>query len=236
MATSIRAEILGVMFFAQLLVINTHALQSTETPVTQTVTALDEQKFQLEKDKLEFERQKFEADTKEKKRNFIVSFVQVAGAIIAIGVPIWLAYWQNRNEIKRRRDDEANELVRRREDETLQFQLKAAEIALDASDSSLVAGKAAALVALFPDRLPKDFAASLDQKNVSFGPGREQRQQFLKLLAEHPDNRQFLTDVYGLMWPGDGADPTWNKSKWPTYKWWVELQKYLAAHPTSQKP
>jgi hypothetical protein len=188
---------------------------------TQPLSAIDQQKLALERDKLELERAKLAAEIRDKERSLYVSWIQVLIAVLAIGTPIWLAYIQSRTETKRRR-----------EDEVLQFQLKAAEIALDTTESSLAVGKAAALKALFPDRLPDGFASSLDQKNISFGPGREMRLQFLKILAEHPDNREFLADVWGIMWPGDGSIPDWRKELWSKYKWWVELKKYLEQHKT----
>ncbi len=139
----------------------------------------------------------------------------MAGATLAIGLPVWLAVWQNRNEKQKRR-----------EADDLKFQLKAAEIAMNATESYVVRGRAAALEALFRERLPDGFAKNLDPSKVRFGVGTQLRLEFLKILAENPSSREFLVNVWALMWPGD-ADPAWDGQANQDYSMWKEHKTYL---------
>jgi hypothetical protein len=122
---------------------------------------------------------------------------------LAIAVPITIAIIGIWHESKNRRDDAKRELESQQASEKLQFQLKAAEIALSAPDSGQVKQKAEALTQMFPKRLPEGWADRLDPNRFRFGPGRESRLELLKILAEYPNQRASILKIWGYFFPGD---------------------------------
>ncbi len=72
-----------------------------------------------------------------------------------------------------------------------QFQLKAAEIVLSAQSVDQARASAAALQALFPERLPHDFSGRFPKDLPAFGPDIIQaKAEVLKLLADAPPERE----------------------------------------------
>ena len=75
-----------------------------------------------------------------------------------------------------------------RKQEALQFQLKAAEIVMEARDTNQATRKAALLTTLFPGRPLRTLETALKgQKYPYFGRSLEAREELLKLLAQYPE-------------------------------------------------
>ncbi len=84
------------------------------------------------------------------------------------------------------------------------FELKAAELAFDTEGPVGTFNKARALAALFPDKLPTDFAATFDPNK--YGVSRsEPRFELLKLITEYPDQKNDIIEMWLKLFP----DHTW---------------------------
>ena len=81
------------------------------------------------------------------------------------------------------------------------FQLKAAEIAMTARNSYDAKGRAVALAALFPEKLPKDLGEQFDPEKYSWG--RESRRELLSLIAAHPEHRAVMVRAWKSLFPHD---------------------------------
>jgi len=186
---------------------------------------LEQQKLCVELAKSNTEREKlaFEESTKDG-RDLWISLAQLAAGTVAVGIPVWTVVFSSKNDRKRRLEEQERESEARKDDATLQFQLKAAEIAMNARDGGEGKVKAEALEALFPERLPRGFAAKLDPSKVKFGPGREMRMELLKLLTEYPGSRGDLLRIWSILYPGD-LDANWIPPKDGPYLWLPSLIK-----------
>jgi hypothetical protein len=97
--------------------------------------------------------------------------------------------------------------------ETLQFKLKAAEIALAARDSNQVKAKACILKELFGDELGQEFKPeTFDPKTFHFSGGMDRREKLIALLAQYPSSRQEIIRAWGIVFPSD-AVTGWNDLK-----------------------
>jgi hypothetical protein len=111
--------------------------------------------------------------------------------------------------------------------ESLQFKLKAAEIAMAARDSSQVAQKAAILKALFPEELKGFDPGEFDPKKFPFSESVERRERLIELLAQHPNSRQEIIRAWALLYPWE-ARGDWGKlpdEQKSAYRWFEELQR-----------
>jgi hypothetical protein len=110
--------------------------------------------------------------------------------------------------------------------ESLQFKLKAAEIAMAARDSSQVAQKADILKALFPEELAEFEPKRFDPKQFPFSESVERRERFVALLAQYPSSRKEIIRAWALLFPWDAA--SWGRltpEEKSNYRWFEELQK-----------
>jgi len=195
--------------------LSTRAYQARLATGETASTTVEAQKLILEKEKFEFEKAKHRDEITLKNREDFYDFLKVLAAAIGLGIPIWLAVWQARVDRQKRIDEEK-----------LQTQLKAAEIAMDATESSHVRARAQMVAALFRGRLPENFASGLDATDIRFGPGTQLRLELLKLLAEHPEERGFLVAAWEAMWPGD-KDPSWKPPVGTAFTWLTRLQSVV---------
>lgn len=184
--------------------------------------SVDEEKIQLDRERLDFESEKFSKEMSLKASEARTEWLKALISGIAIAVPITLAVIGIWHESKNRRDDAKRELESRQANEKLQFQLKAAEIALNAPDAGQVKQKAEALMQMFPERLPEGWAKNLTPAKFWFGPGRESRLELLKILAECPSQRASILKIWSYLFPGD-------KTGWKEpvggYYWLEEILK-----------
>jgi len=84
------------------------------------------------------------------------------------------------------------------------FELKAAEIVMNAKNVFGVRKRADVLRELFPDKLRQDFADSFDpQKHTSPGPSPESKLELLKLIVAAPDRESEIVNLWRRMYSGD---------------------------------
>ncbi len=85
------------------------------------------------------------------------------------------------------------------------FHLKAAEIAMSGRGSFDAKGRAKALAALFPDRLPRGLGTAFDPVENSWG--RDSKRELLALLASAPnaEHRRAIVKAYRELLPEDDA-------------------------------
>jgi hypothetical protein len=83
----------------------------------------------------------------------------------------------------------------------LEFEMKAAEIVMDAKGPRGALTKAQILSSLFPKRLPPNFAESMDKEHFK-GSSAESKRELLKLLAEKSSPAQ-IVQYWQQLFPGD---------------------------------
>lgn len=89
----------------------------------------------------------------------------------------------------------------------MNFELKAAEIVMNARNVFGVRTRADVLRDLFPDKLPPDFADSFDpEKHTSRGPSPESKLELLKLIVAHPEREKDIVQLWRRMYISDGLD------------------------------
>jgi len=81
------------------------------------------------------------------------------------------------------------------------FQLKAAEIAMAARNSYDAKGKAVALGALFPGKLPTQLGKDFDPEKYAWG--RESRRELLSLIAANAGDRATIVKAWKSLFPHD---------------------------------
>jgi hypothetical protein len=85
------------------------------------------------------------------------------------------------------------------------FELKAAETVMDSHGPFATRRKADVLRALFPKRLPSDFAQSFEPgEYAARGPSSESKLELLKLIVAHPNQEQEIVQLWRRMYPDDG--------------------------------
>jgi hypothetical protein len=85
------------------------------------------------------------------------------------------------------------------------FELKAAEIAMSGRGSFDAKGRAKALAALFPGRLPPELGSAFDPAENS--SGRDSKSELLALLAaaSNPEHRRAIVRAYKALLPEDDS-------------------------------
>src|SRR6266850_1209425 len=114
---------------------------------------LELDKLELEKEKLKLEESKLEIEWQKAKWTALSITVPLLAAILTVAYGIWSVHEQSQS----------------------QFEIKAAEIVMGSSGPGESLNKARAFVALFPGKLPRNFATSFDPKE--FG-GRSNKTTF----------------------------------------------------------
>lgn len=185
-------------------------------------SGVEEKKLDLERAKFEFEKVKYKDELDQKRRDSQNDLIKTVVAALSLGVPFLIAVIGVWAESRNRRRNDIAERDSREKNEKLQFQLKAAEIALDVRNSGEIQPKAAALAQLFPDRLPQNFAKNLDPETIRFGPPTtDAKMELLKLLAQYPNERGAILRIWSHMFPADVGK--WNKSEHLDYSWFKAI-------------
>ncbi len=157
---------------------------------------LDARKLAVEEKKLAIEESKLALERRKQGFDILIGSLGALG----IAVPLLAAAWTLRDQ-----------RINRKEEAKVQFQLKAAEIAMAARDSTQVQNKARLLKTLFPDWLPDGFAENFNPKSYQLGTSMERREGLVKLLAEHPESREEIIRAWDLLFPFDNDNP-WFRS------------------------
>lgn len=135
---------------------------------------LEQQKLELEREKLKLERFKV----------VWTGFSILLPLLIAAGT----IYFNTRSQAEQAQAD---------------FKLKAAEIVMSTSGPSEARGKAQAMVALFPDDIPADFAEGFKSLDVGSSRISASQKALLDLIVEHPDQRNEIIDMWLAVAPYD---------------------------------
>jgi hypothetical protein len=129
--------------------------QSENISLEERKLALEEKKLELEKERVRLER--LNARTT---RSSIVISVLIAALTIAFGV--WSQYKQAMTQLAIQDKQATSQLELEEKTAKSQFEIKAAEIVMNTDIPGVTRHKAKALLALFPEKLPSNFAASFD--------------------------------------------------------------------------
>ena len=167
-------------------------------------------RLSLDERRLALDKQKYEQDHElERQKNFW-SIVALAGPLIA-GVAAYIF-----------------QIWTRKREEALQFELKAAEIVMNARDTNEAKNKAELLTMLFRGRLQALELALGKEQFPYFGRSVERREELLKTLAQYPETRADVIRAWELFFPWDGEGTGWSKksaAEKKAYNWFNELKK-----------
>lgn len=137
----------------------------------------------LEREKLSIEREKLEVERIKAKWNAIAVVVPLLAAILTVAFGLWTHNQQAES----------------------QFEIKVAEIVMQSGSPMEALGRAQAFMAMFPDRLPKDFAKPFDPQeftNQETGVP-ESKKEFLILLADKGLTKEEIVKIWKHLFPGD---------------------------------
>ena len=172
--------------------------------------SLDERRLKLEEARFAFDQKKYERD---RGLEWGKAWAAIGSVLVTLGVGLSAYIFQVRA---------------RRRDEALQFQLKAAEIVMDARDTNQASRKAEFLTKLFPGRLDLLETALKAQHFPFFGRSQETREDLLKVLAQHPESRGDIIRAWEILFPWDSTDSRWatkSDDQRNAYRWFDELKK-----------
>jgi hypothetical protein len=147
------------------------------------MTAFEQEQVTLKERELGLERQKA----------WLTAMSVLAAAAAAV-----LAYWSSR---KNQLDQAGAQLALQEKTALDNFQLKAAEIAMAGRTSWDAKGRAIALAALFPGRLPSQLGADFDPEKYTWG--RESKRELLSLLAANAADRKVILKTWAALFPHD---------------------------------
>jgi hypothetical protein len=221
------ALVLGVLIDS----IGLLAAQSPNSASANSQPNIEERKLTIEQAKLDWEKQldqarfdwtrkldqaKFDSDKEKDSRNFNLEFLKAALTAMSIGIPLLLGLVAYRGQIK-------TQML----NESLQFKLKAAEIAMNARDANQVQAKAAILKALFENELKTFDPSTFEPKDYPFSRSVEARESLVTLLASNPASRKEIIEAWGIVFPWDG-NAQWNDlppEQRKKYRWFDQLRK-----------
>jgi hypothetical protein len=152
-------------------------------------TDLDQEKIKIEREKMEIEREKIRLENEKlaierSKTKWTVASIFIPLLIGALSIA-YSAY----SQVQQARYD---------------FELKVAELVMSSENPTGSMNRARAIQALFPERLPDKFAASFDPKLYSVPKTSDSsKKELLKLIVEHPDQKQEIIELWSLLFPGD---------------------------------
>jgi hypothetical protein len=143
-------------------------------------------KLQIERDKLDIERQKLLID--QYKARWTAFSVAIPLLVVAatVGLGVWNQYQQNRQA----------------------FTLKAVEILMVTPGPVETRNKANALLSLFPNQLPKNFANSFDPNTVATAGEDFSQRELRKLMTANPDAAIKILNIWLAIYPDDPVAKT----------------------------
>lgn len=87
------------------------------------------------------------------------------------------------------------------------FELKAAELVMNAPSVFAVEKKARILRTIFAAKIPRDFAAAFNPKDfATAGPSVESKLELLKLIVANFEREAEVVDLWRRMYPGDSLE------------------------------
>jgi hypothetical protein len=145
---------------------------------------IEREKLKLERDRFAFEQEKFRETQKTEKFKALMLFIPLLAAILTIAYSSYSSNQEAKNN----------------------FELKAAEIVMNANGPLVTYHKAIAMKYLFNDSLPDDFAASFNPADRKFGGPDyiDSKKELLKLIVENPQfDRNDTIELWCDLFPGD---------------------------------
>jgi hypothetical protein len=153
-----------------------------------------EETLQLERNKYVLQRETLNLEKRWSRRLSNPLVLAVLGALIGLAVNTYLQH-------RTARDNFTLEAVKAREN----FKLEAARIVMNSSDVDAARDRADALQKLFPDQLSRNFATALQPskpvvpENPDLFGDAEPKQALIKLLAEHPRQREQIINDWSAV-------------------------------------
>jgi len=172
--------------------------------------AQEQAKLQLDRERFEHEKalaeerfgheQKLDQSktSQEKRRTWIT-----AGSIF---IPLLIAALTFANASFTQERQAEDQLALQAQQAQAEFELKAADIVMASDSAAGTYNKARAMRALFPNRLPLDFAGSFNPSDYTSSNEAgvvQSKKELLNLLADHPSERQQIIDTWKYLFPDD---------------------------------
>jgi hypothetical protein len=158
---------------------------------------MDADEIAIEQEKLRLDERRVRVEERKAKQGFLTRVgvvIPLAVALLALAGNVWSEHRAREDRIQAARDA---------------FELKVADLVMDTTGPFETRGRANAMKQLFPKRLGADFASSFDPEQASDRKKfeRDQRvaakKELLKLLAEHPDDRDQILSTWRQLFPAD---------------------------------
>ena len=168
---------------------------------------VDDRRLQLDHDRLEFDKQKFESDTALAREKLQQDERHEKWAALGTILPFLAGFSTLVYSVWSFRKQAIATAVLQKEAATLQFEMKAAEIAFAGKTPTAVQHRAQALTKVFGDRLPASFPAPLDVG--ALGEKEEspaEKLQFLELLLKYPDRQRQALDLWKALFEDEWLD------------------------------
>jgi hypothetical protein len=147
-----------------------------------SMLALEQLKFEFYK---ELENKKLEMEEKKTWLTTISILSPIGLGLMVLALQLWSTHRLRQRQVS--------------ED----FELKAAEIVLQAENPGIARNKALALAALFPARLPSKFAEHFDPKKF-IGPTITPKYEVFRAASAKAQTPQEIFRIWHLLFPGDG--------------------------------
>ena len=173
--------------------------------LTETTPSLEERKLALEETKVEIEFEKLRVERLKgwTTGGSIVMSLLIAALTIAFGM--WSQHRQVMTQIDLQNRQSKAQLDLQEMSARSQFEIKAAEVVMDTNIPGVTHNKAKALLALFPGRLPENFAKSFDPSKYTEKP-----------LSNTTGHRPSFANLFGpqtsylkIPWPTSPRPSTW---------------------------
>ena len=163
---------------------------------------LEREKLQVEKDKLKWEEEKLKRNQDfEREKSKIDNGLNfkniIPGISVVVSVVILVLTLNSNFQIQKMQNEIDLNLANVSANND--FQLKAAEIAMDSDSPVETLNKAVALKKLFKDKLPENFAEDFNATEIG-GPNKK---KLFDTLSEHPENREQILQDWIELWPDD---------------------------------
>ena len=119
------------------------------------------------------------------RQSFFVIIFSISAPLVIAALTLYLAA-RNRNQHDR-----------------LLFQIKAAEIVMDAGGADAALNRAKKMVSLFPEHLPQNFATSFNAEDYFNAEAFESKVKFFEIVAPQIDKKEELGLLWGQLFPKD---------------------------------
>ena len=155
----------------------------------QNTLDLENKKLELEREKQALEREKNESTKDLENRKLVEERNKFVVSTLAIAIPILVTAITIYDGMRRQRQQAQDAQQARKEEAESEFELKVAEIAMNAPGPQEVLNRAKLLYELFPQRLSKKTLKEFDPAKHGRLAVPEGRKELMRLLAANPDKQ-----------------------------------------------